>query len=235
MLEVNDIHTYYGASYVLQGVSLSVAAGQIVVLFGRNGVGKTTTIRSIVGFASPRRGRIVLNGREITRSPSYEIAQLGVGLVPQGRHVFRSLTVEEHLVLGEYRGNPATPWNRARLFELFPRLDQRRNQLAHTLSGGEQSMLSIGRALIMNPTLLVMDEPTEGLSPLIVRQVADTIATLKAARQSILLVEQNIAFALDLADFVYVMSKGKIVFAGTPLELKQSTDVERRYLGFGQA
>lgn len=233
MLSVEDIHTYYGASYVLQGVSLKLAAGEIVALLGRNGVGKTTTIRSIAGFMHPRRGRIILEGRDISRSPSYEIAALGVGLVPQGRRIFRSLSVEEHLALGEFRGNPGTPWNRSTVFALFPRLGERRHQSAHTLSGGEQSMLSIARALMMNPRLLVMDEPTEGLAPLVVRQVADTIATLKASRQSILLVEQNIGFALDLADLVYVMSKGRIVFAGAPDELRKHNDIEQRYLGIG--
>ncbi len=233
MLSVEDIHTYYGSSYVLQGVSFEVQAGQIVVLLGRNGVGKTTTIRSIVGLVPARRGRILFQGREITTRPNYEIARLGVGLVPQGRRIFRSLTVEEHLVLGEYRKNPATPWNRARLFDLFPRLADRRNQSAHTLSGGEQSMLSIARALMMNPNLLVMDEPTEGLAPIVVRQVADTIATLRAGHQSILLVEQNLAFALDVADSVNVMSKGRIVFSGPPHELRGREDIEKRYLGIG--
>lgn len=233
MLCVEDIHTYYGSSYVLQGVSFEVQAGQIVVLLGRNGVGKTTTIRSIVGLVPARRGRILFEGHEITTRPNYEIARLGVGLVPQGRRIFRSLTVEEHLVLGEHRKNPATPWNRARLFDLFPRLADRRRQLAHTLSGGEQSMLSIARALMMNPNLLVMDEPTEGLAPIVVRQVADTIATLRAGHQSILLVEQNLAFALDVADLVNVMSKGRIVFSGRPDELRGRADIERRYLGIG--
>jgi branched-chain amino acid transport system ATP-binding protein len=233
MLAVDDIHTYYGASYVLQGVSLKVEAGEIVALLGRNGVGKTTTIRSIAGFMHPRRGRIVLDDHDITRSPSYDVARLGVALVPQGRRIFRSLTVEEHLILGEFHGNPGAPWNRARIFELFPRLGERRHQFAQTLSGGEQSMLSIARALIMNPKLLVMDEPTEGLAPLVVRQVAETIAMLKEARQSILLVEQNIAFALDLADLVYVMSRGRVVFGGTSDELRGRADIEQRYLGIG--
>jgi branched-chain amino acid transport system ATP-binding protein len=233
MLALDDIHTYYGASYVLQGVSLQVEAGEIVALLGRNGVGKTTTIRSIAGFMHPRRGRVLLEGNDITRSPSYAVARLGVALVPQGRRIFRSLTVEEHLALGAFRGNPSTPWSRSRLFELFPRLAERRHQLAHTLSGGEQSMLSIARALMMNPRLLVMDEPTEGLAPMVVRQVAETIAMLKAARQSILLVEQNIGFALDLADLVHVMSKGRIVFSGTSDELRRRPDIEQRYLGIG--
>lgn len=233
MLAVDDVHTYYGASYVLQGVSLKVTAGEIVAVLGRNGVGKTTTIRSIAGFMHPRRGRIVLDGKDITRSPSYEVARLGVALAPQGRRIFNSLTVEEHLIFGEFHGNPQTPWNRNAIFELFPRLGERRYQLANTLSGGEQSMLSIGRALMMNPKLLIMDEPTEGLAPLVVRQVAETIAMLKQARQSILLVEQNIGFALDLADVVYVMSRGRVVFSGTADELRGRADIERRYLGIG--
>jgi branched-chain amino acid transport system ATP-binding protein len=233
MLSVEDIHAYYGASYVLQGVSLTVGAGEIVALLGRNGVGKTTTIRSIVGFMALRRGRILFEGHDITRAPSYEVARRGIGLVPQGRRIFRSLSVEEHLVLGLHRTNPGSPWNLARVFELFPRLAERRGQLAHTLSGGEQSMLSVGRALMMNPRLLVMDEPTEGLAPLVVRQVAETVATLRAERQSILLVEQNIGFALELADHVHVMTKGRIVFAATPDELRARPDIEYRYLGIG--
>lgn len=233
MLTVDDIHTYYGASYVLQGVSLKVDAGEIVAILGRNGVGKTTTIRSIAGFMHPRRGRIILDGHDISRSPSYEVASFGVGLVPQGRRIFRSLSVEEHLTLGEFRGNPGMPWNKSKIFDLFPRIAERRQQLAHTLSGGEQSMLSIARALMMNPQLLVMDEPTEGLAPLVVRQVGEIIAMLKAERQSILLVEQNIGFALELADVVNVMSKGRIVFTGTSDELRERTDIEQRYLGVG--
>jgi len=233
MLTVEDIHTYYGASYVLQGVSLKVGSGEVVALLGRNGVGKTTTIRSIAGFMHPRRGKIMLDGDDIARSSSYEVARRGVGLVPQGRRIFRSLSVEEHLDLGDYRGNPGRPWNKPQIFNLFARLAERRQQLAQTLSGGEQSMLSIARALMMNPSLLVMDEPTEGLAPLVVRQVGDTIAMLKAKRQSILLVEQNIGFALDLAESVYVMSKGRIVFAGTSEELRERADIERRYLGVG--
>lgn len=233
MLAVDDIHTYYGASYVLQGVSLKIDAGEIVALLGRNGVGKTTTIRSIAGFMHPRRGKIILDGTDISRNSSYEVARRGVGLVPQGRRIFRSLTVEEHLDLGDYRDNPRRPWNKPKIFELFPRLAERRQQLANTLSGGEQSMLSIARALMLNPRLLVMDEPTEGLAPLVVRQLADTVAMLKSERQSILLVEQNIGFALDVADNVYVMSKGRIVFAGTSDELRGRADIERQYLGVG--
>ena len=231
MLDVQDIHTYYGDSYVLQGLSLSVEDGQIATLLGRNGVGKTTTIRSIVGFTPPRRGRILYNDEDITQEASYAIARRGIGLVPQGRRIFGSLSVIEQLRLGANRPNTGGEWTLDRVYELFPRLKERSRQRAITLSGGEQSMLSIARALMTNPELLLMDEPTEGLAPLLVEQVADVILKLKEARQSILLVEQDIALALELADRVFVLSKGAIVFSGTPDELRNAPEVQSRYLG----
>ena len=233
MLLVDQIHAYYGQSYVLQGITFKVEEGQIVGLLGRNGVGKTTTIRSVVGFIKPRRGRITFKGCEIQNQPAYKISRLGIGLVPQGRRVFDSLSVYEHLALGVSKKEVAETWDIRMIYDLFPRLKEREGQMANTLSGGEQSMLSIGRALMMNPSLLVMDEPTEGLAPIVVQQVANTIASLKAGKQSILLVEQNIGFALEVADIVHVMSKGRIVFSGTPEELRGRPDVEARYLGVG--
>jgi len=228
-LVVEDIHTYYGASYVLQGVSLSVEAGSVIALLGRNGVGKTTTIRSIIGFTPARRGRIVFKGADITREPTYAIARRGVGLVPQGRRIFGSLTVEEQITLGAERRQGR--WALDRLYGLFPRLNERRRQRAITLSGGEQSMLSIGRALLMNPDLLLLDEPTEGLAPLVVDQVAATIQELKREHQTILLVEQDLSLALELADYVYIMHKGAIVFKGKPEDLRENHDVQSQFLG----
>ena len=230
MLELRDIHTYYGDSYVLQGVSLSVREGEVVTLLGRNGVGKTTTIRSIMGFTPVRAGQILYRGEDISRSPSYAIARRGVGLVPQGRRIFGSLSVLEQLNLGVTDADQSG-WTLDLVFELFPRLKERRRQRAVTLSGGEQSMLSIARALMTNPDLLLMDEPTEGLAPLLVTQVADAIVRLKDQKQSTLLVEQDLSFALDLADRVYVMNKGAIVFEGAPNELRHRDDIQSRYLG----
>ena len=229
MLEVRDIHTYYGDSYVLQGVSLAVAAEQVVTLLGRNGVGKTTTIRSIVGFARPRRGAIFYKGKDISGRPAYEIAKQGISIVPQGRRIFGSLTVLENLTLGMERGGGV--WDLDRVYELFPRLLERKRQRAKTLSGGEQSMLSIARALMTNPELLLMDEPTEGLAPLLVEQVAQALIRLKKEKQSILLVEQDLSLALDVADYAYVLSKGSVVFEGPPNQLKQREDIQSRYLG----
>jgi branched-chain amino acid transport system ATP-binding protein len=229
LLAVEDIHTYYGESYILQGVSLSVDRGTIVALLGRNGAGKTTTIRSIIGFTAARRGRILFNDADITREPAYAIARRGIGLAPQGRRIFGSLTVEEQISLGS--GHEQGRWVLDRVFRLFPQLAERRGQRAITLSGGEQSMLSICRALMMNPDLLLLDEPTEGLAPLIVDQVAAIVETLKRERQTILLVEQDLALALDLADHVYVMNNGKIVFGGKPGDLRENREVQSRFLG----
>jgi len=226
MLDVEDIHTNYGESYVLQGVSLRVARGQVVAVLGRNGVGKTTLIRSIVGFTPARRGRILLRGEDITRLPAHEIARRGVGLVPQGRRIFPSLAVGEHLAIGERPGNGAG-WSFARALDLFPRLRNRGNQL----SGGEQQMLACGRALVGNPDILLMDEPSEGLAPLLVRELGRILGRLKAGGASILIVEQNLAFALRIADHVYLMSKGRIVHESRPDELLRDEEIKARYLG----
>ena len=230
MLEVDDVHTNYGQSYVLQGVSLRVAQGEVVAVLGRNGVGKTTLIRSIVGFTPPRRGRIVLKGEEITRLPAHEIARRGVGLVPQGRRIFPSLGVGEHLQIGERAGN-RSGWSVARVLELFPRLRERLTNRGNKLSGGEQQMLACGRALVGNPDILLMDEPSEGLAPILVRELGRILAGLKAGGASIVLVEQNLAFALRIADRVYLMSKGKIVHESRPDELLRNEEIKTRYLG----
>ncbi|HWO06166.1 MAG TPA: ABC transporter ATP-binding protein [Methylomirabilota bacterium] len=227
MLDVEAIHTYYGDSHVLHGVSLRVASGEAVALLGRNGAGKTTAIRSIVGFTPPRAGRVVFEGRAIERWPSYRIARSGLALVPQGRRIFAPLSVRENLLLG------ARPegWTLERVFALFPRLREREQQSGGTLSGGEQQMLAIGRALLTNSRLILLDEPSEGLAPLIVREIGRILLALKAERLSLLLVEQNYHLALRVADRVYVMNKGQIVYEGTPARLEADEDVKRRYLG----
>ena len=230
MLEVEDIHTNYGESYVLQGVSVRVGRGEVVAVLGRNGVGKTTLIRSIVGFTPPRRGRILLRGEDITRLPAHEIARRGVGLVPQGRRIFPSLAVGEHLEIGERAGN-GSGWSFTRVLDLFPRLRERLRNRGNKLSGGEQQMLACGRALVGNPDILLMDEPSEGLAPILVRELGRILARLKTGGASILLVEQNLAFALRLADRVYLMSKGKIVHESRPDELLRNEEIKARYLG----
>jgi branched-chain amino acid transport system ATP-binding protein len=228
MLSIRDVHTYYGDSYVLQGVTLALKPGQIVALLGRNGVGKTTLVRSIMGLTPARRGTILFKNRDITHIPAHRIARMGIGLVPQGRRVFRSLSVKEHLqVTARGRG----PWDFAGVVALFPNLAARLRNLAGKLSGGEQQMLAAARALIGNPELLLMDEPTEGLAPMMVRELGRTIASLKAAGTSILLVEQQLAFALRYADIVFIMSKGRIVHECSPAELAADAQIKTRYLG----
>ena len=227
MLDVEAIHTYYGDSHVLHGVSLRVGAGEAVALLGRNGAGKTTAIRSIVGFTPPRAGRVLLDGRSIQGWPAHRIARSGLALVPQGRRIFSPLSVRENLLLGAR----APGFTLERVFALFPRLREREQQPGGTLSGGEQQMLAIGRALLTNGRLILLDEPSEGLSPLIVREIGRILLALKAERLSLLLVEQNYHLALRVADRVYVMNKGQIVYEGTPAALEADEEVKRRYLG----
>jgi len=234
MLIVEDIHTYYGRSHVLQGVTLAVDDGEVVALLGRNGVGKTTTIKSIIGFNPPRQGHIRLRGEDVTGRPPYRIAQAGVGLVPQGREIFPTLTVQENIMLAARipaNGGGTDGWTLARILETFPPLAQRLKNRGSQLSGGEQQMLAIARALMTNPALLLLDEPSEGLAPLIVREIGRIVRQLREEGLSILIVEQNLALALEIADRVYVMSKGKIVFEGTPDELGEQEGVRHRYLG----
>ena len=230
MLKIVDIHTYYGDSYVLQGVSLEVAKGTVVALLGRNGVGKTTLIRSIVGFTPARRGAILFNGRDITHMDAYKIIKLGMGLVPQGRRIFPSLTEKENLAVAE-RCSCGQRWDFAKIYALFPRLEERCGQRANTLSGGEQQMLAIGRALISNPLFILMDEPTEGLAPVLAQEVGDAILRLKEEGLSIFLVEQNLSFARKFADYVHLMSKGMIVYSSTPAQLWEDQEAKHRYLG----
>jgi branched-chain amino acid transport system ATP-binding protein len=235
MLEVRDIHTYYGDSYVLQGVSLKADRATVVAVLGRNGMGKTTLIRSIIGFTPPRRGQLWFKGVDVTRMPSYRIAQMGMGIIPQGRRIFPSLSVRENLDIAARRqsakGGDSHRWTLARVFGLFPRLQERLLHPGGALSGGEQQMLASARALIGNPDFLLLDEPTEGLAPLLVRELGRVIQQLKEEGLSMLLVEQNLRFALQLADYVYVMSKGRIVYESPPHVLAQNEEVKARHLG----
>jgi len=233
MLEVQDIHTYYGDSYILQGASLKVENGSVAALLGRNGVGKTTLTRSIIGFTPPRRGKILFNGTDITDKPAYEIARMGIGLIPQGRRIFPSLSVKENLeIAGRLRDKgSAQAWTLEKLFTLFPPLKERIRHRGNKLSGGEQQMLASGRALMGNPECLLMDEPTEGLAPLIVREMGRLIEQIKELGLSILLIEQNLAFALKHADYIYIMSKGRIVYQSSPQELWENSEIKSRYLG----
>jgi branched-chain amino acid transport system ATP-binding protein len=228
MLSVQDIHTYYGDSYILQGVSLELNRGQVVALLGRNGVGKTTLARSIMGLTPAKRGRILFKQIDITNFPAHRIARLGIGLVPQGRQIFRSLSVKEHL---EVTARGQGGWSSNRIMELFPNLRARLRSLAGKLSGGEQQMLAAARALVSNPALLVMDEPTEGLAPLMIRELGRTIETLKQSGTSILLIEQQLTFALRYADTVFIMSKGRIVHQCSPADLASDAQTKSRYLG----
>jgi branched-chain amino acid transport system ATP-binding protein len=228
VLVVDSIHTYYGESHILQGVSLQVNAGELVALLGRNGAGKTTTMSSIIGFLRPRAGKVMVAGRDMTGKPPYSIAAVGVGLVPQGRRIFAPLSVRENLVFAQ---SARGPWTLARVYELFPRLEERQQQRGNTLSGGEQQMLAIGRALLMNPSVLLMDEPSEGLAPLIVRDIGRIIGELKQSGMAILLAEQNLAMALSVADRGYVLNKGQVVAEASAEALREDEELKHRYLG----
>jgi branched-chain amino acid transport system ATP-binding protein len=251
MLTIQDVHTYYGDSHVLQGVTMHVDRGTVAAVLGRNGVGKTTLCRSIVGFTSARSGRIVFNDVETTRLPPHRISALRVGLVPQGRRIFSSLTVEENLAIaarlpaagssqqavdgrpGAF--GPGNSWTLDKAFAVFPRLAERRRNRGNQLSGGEQQMLAIARALVANPLLLVMDEPTEGLSPQMVADVAGLIRRLKGEGTAVLLAEQNAAFAVTVADVVHVMSKGTIVHSSDAAALWANEGVKTQHLGVPKA
>ncbi len=231
MLKLVDIHTYYGESYVLQGTSLEVKEGSVVALLGYNGMGKTTTIRSIIGFTPPRRGVVLFKGKDITGLPSYQIAQMGMGLVPQGRYIFPSLSVKENLTVAATTRGKTDAWTLDTVYSHFPLLKERAKLGGSRLSGGEQQMLAIGRALMTNPDLLLLDEPSEGLAPLLVQEIGHIIGQLKESGLSILLVEQNFPMALAVADYSYVISKGVIVHESTPEELRGNEEVKTKYLG----
>jgi branched-chain amino acid transport system ATP-binding protein len=232
-LEVEEVHTFRGQNYVLQGVSLSVPDAACTTLLGRNGMGKTTLIRSLMGLTPPRSGRIQVDGVDLVGKEPFEIARLGLALVPQGRHVFPSLSVEENLTLGAraQANGGGSGWNLKRVYELFPQLGGRRQNRGGQLSGGEQQMLAIGRALMTNPRLLLMDEPSEGLAPVIVDTVAAVIKSLRSEKLSILLVEQNYRLGVDSADHVHILSKGIVVWDGKPEELESAEDIKHTHLG----
>ena len=235
MLEIRDLHSNYGPAPIIEGLDLDLGGGEVLAVLGRNGMGKTTMVRSIAGMRPPeiRSGSIRLHGDDISRAESYEVARLGVGLVPQGRHVFGSLTVVENLnVTSRPASNGAEPWTLDRVFDFFPRLRERASLRAGFLSGGEQQMLAIGRALMTNPTLLLMDEPSEGLAPIVLATIRDRLLSLRGPSLSILLVEQNLGLALSLADRIAVMgAHGTIVWRGTPAELEADDRVKREHLG----
>ena len=230
MLDLENVDAYYGDSHILHGVSLAVRDGEVACLLGRNGAGKTTTILTVMGYLHPRHGAIRYNGRDIGALPPYAVARLGFGFVPQERGIFPSLTVHENLTVFARRGRTPNSWTLPRIFELFPVLRARERNLGFQLSGGEQQMLSIARALMLNPALLLLDEPSEGLAPMIVQQIVEVLARLKQEGLAILLVEQNLAAALAVGDRHHVMNKGEICFTGSSAELEGNDYVLRNYL-----
>jgi branched-chain amino acid transport system ATP-binding protein len=227
MLEVRDLETAYGRSQVLFKINIEVKSGEVVTLLGRNGMGKTTTVRSITGMTPPRAGSIVFEGRRIAGLPSYRIAQAGVGLVPEGRQVFPNLTVRENLV-ATHRGQG---WTLAKVLELFSNLKERLSHYGNQLSGGEQQMLAIGRALMTNPKLLILDEATEGLAPLIRAEIYRSIERLKATGLAILLIDKDVKALSRVADRHFVLEKGRVVWSGSSAELARGTDIQHKYLG----
>jgi branched-chain amino acid transport system ATP-binding protein len=227
MLSVRDLQTAYGRSQVLFGVSLDVPPGQVVSVLGRNGMGKTTTVRSIMGITPPKAGSISFESRRLDNLPSYRIAQAGLGLVPEGRQVFPNLTVRENLVATARKG----PWTLERIYKLFPHLEARKGNYGNQLSGGEQQMLAIARALMTNPRLLILDEATEGLAPLIRAEIYRSIEQLKTEGLSILVIDKDVKALTRVADRHYVLEKGRVVWSGTSAELAADTNVQHRYLG----
>lgn len=230
ILRVNEIHTYYGESYILQGLSLKSDRASVVALVGRNGMGKTTTMRSIIGFNHPRRGRIYFKDKDITDLQSFQICQMGISLVPQGRLIFPSLSVKENLMIAARHTKRKQAWDMEEVFTLFPILRERINNKGNQLSGGELQMLAIGRALISNPDFILMDEPSEGLAPMVIENISHVIQQLKEGGLSILLAEQNLPLALSVSDYVYVLAKGTVVFESTPGELENNEEVKKEYL-----
>ena len=231
MLRLIDVHTYYWESYILKGVSIDLEEGSVIALLGRNGMGKTTAIRSIVGLTPPRRGEILFKEKDITRLPPQKIAQMGIGLVPQGRHIFPSLTVAENLTVSARNIDKRDAWTLDRVYSFFPVLKERARLKGNLLSGGEQQMLAIGRALMTNPDLLLMDEPSEGLAPVMVLELSHIIAQLRENGLSILLVEQNVAMALALADYAYILNRGEIVYQSAAKEMRGNEELKNKYLG----
>jgi branched-chain amino acid transport system ATP-binding protein len=232
LLAVEDLHAGYGAGSVLAGVSLALDAGEVVSLLGRNGMGKTTTVRAIIGLLRPTRGTIRLRGVAQHGRPCHEVARAGIGLVPEGRQVFPNLTVEENLIATASRARRRmTPWTLARVFALFPQLAERRRHFGRHLSGGEQQMVAIGRALMTNPELLILDEATEGLAPLVRAEIWRCLRDLKADGQAILVIDKNVEPLKRLADHHYILEKGRVVWRGTSAELDARPEVQHTYLG----
>jgi branched-chain amino acid transport system ATP-binding protein len=230
VIALEGVQVYYGKSHILHGVSFEIPVGEISALLGRNGVGKTTTIQTILGLPPPRQGRVLMRGEPISGLPMYEIVRRGIGWVPQGRRIFTTLTVEENLILAKTKARQGA-WTLETIYEHFPVLEKTRRKLGGTLSGGEQQMLAIGRALIQNPDVLLMDEPSEGLAPMMADKIGEIVRQLRDGGCSILIVEQNLAFTLSLASKVLVMSKGEIVFSGTAEMLSSDQEVCRQFLG----
>lgn len=228
LLEIRDLHAYYGKSHVLHGVNLEVRKGEIVSLLGRNGVGRSTTAKAVMGLVQAT-GSIRFDGRDILGMPAFRIARLGVGYVPENRDIFPTLTVEQNLLLGEKKGVPSR-WSMADMFRMFPRLEERRQVAAGVLSGGEQQMLTLCRTLMGDPELIIIDEPTEGLAPKIVDQVASYLRQLAERGVSVLLIEQKLAIALQISQRVYLMGRGSIVFDGTPAELDTRPSLRKEWL-----
>ena len=231
MIEVSDLHTYRGPNYVLQGVNLRIEEGACTVLLGRNGMGKTTLVHTIMGMLRPRSGRITLGDEELVGKQPFQIARRGIALIPQGRRIFPSLTVEENLALGARSRAGDDAWTMERVYGLFRNLAERKRHRGGQLSGGEQQMLAVGRALLANPSLLLMDEPSEGLAPVIIDRIGEILADLRRGGLSIFLVEQNYGLATALADTLYILSNGRVVWQGTPGELEDSASVRETHLG----
>ncbi len=230
MLKVTGLEAAYGDSQVLFGVELTVGAGEVVTLMGRNGMGKTTTVHSIMGVMAPRAGAVIFDGKPIHGLPSYRIARLGLGLVPEGRQIFPNLSVRENLV-ATARATGAPAWTLQRVFEFFPRLSERQGNMGNQLSGGEQQMLAIGRALMTNPRLLILDEATEGLAPLVRQEIWTVLGRLKREGQSILVIDKNVGALLALADHHHIVEKGRVVWSGTSAALAADVELQHRYLG----
>lgn len=234
MLEVKGIHSYYGKSHVLLGVSLELRQGELVCLLGRNGVGKSTTLKSIMGIVRPTQGSILFDGQELVGSQPYQIARLGVGYVPEDRRIFRSLTVHENLLMGIQRaknsGSPERVWTIDKIYRIFPNLCERSGNKGSHLSGGEQQMLTVARTLMGNPKLILVDEPTEGLAPLIVKDVLEMLSAVRKSGVTVLMVEQNFKAAIKVADRFYIMAKGQMVFEGNTVALLAAEDVRKNYL-----
>ena len=230
LLELSHVETYYEDSHILFDLSLSVEAGEVVCLLGRNGAGKTTTVRSIVGLTPPRGGRITLRGRDLAGLPPFRIARLGIGFVPEDRRVFPNLTVHENLEVARRTSGNGGGWTEERIFELFPILRERRRQLGGTLSGGEQQMLTIARTLMGNPDILLLDEPSEGLAPLVVDNLRQQLGRLKSSGLTMVLAEQNVRFVSDLGDRVYIIEKGMVRYESSMAAFLADADVRRAYL-----